>query len=382
MGLAALLGALGCSSDGGSEKVVDAYPNRRPTLQSPGHALGYVANRLSDSVSVLDLDAGQLIGAAPVGRDPVDTDGPWHVVVEPAAGLAFMAYSYPDSNVSPHAASNGNNGRLGYVAAFELSDFAPRGEVRLDVTPADVALSPDGGTLAVSHYDTLKALAGDSPESRRANVAFVAPAELAAGTATPKRVSACAAPSSIVFGKDDSRLFVACTGDDTLSVIDWRQGQVLASVKAGDFPVNKPYGLSKNESADRLLVTNQVANSVVEFSTQDTPELLSIAHVDGVPAFAEFLAGDAEYIVALQNPDGGARIDAASGNVLVSRSYSTTECERPSAPRRLKNGRWFMVCQGSGYTPGGLVELDPNTLAVSNPIALGLLPERIEVVEP
>lgn len=344
--------------------------------------MAYVANRLSDTVSVVDLDAGRLLGAAPVGRDPVDTDGPWHVVVEPAAGLALVAYSYPDSNVSPHAASNGNNGRLGYVAAFELSDFAPLGELRLDVTPADVALSPDGGMLAVSHYDTLKALGADSPEARRANVAFVAPAELAAGTATATRVSACAAPSSIAFGKDDSRLYVACTGDDTLTVIDGRQSRVVASVPAGDFPVNKPYGLSKNDSADRLLVTNQVANSVVLFSTEDPPAQLSVAHLDSVPAFAEFLAGDAEYIVALQNPDGGARVDAASGAVLVSRSYSTNECERPSAPRRLKKDRWFMVCQGSGYTPGKLVELDPSTLAVSNPIDLGLLPERIEVVQP
>lgn len=373
---------LGCSSRSDREEVPDAYPNRRPTLASPGHALAYVANRLSDSISVVDLDAGTLLGNAPVGRDPVDTDGPWHVVVDRNTSHAFVAYSYPDANVSPHASSLGNNGRLGYVAALGLSDFRLLAELRLDVSAADVALSPDGNVLAVAHFDTLKALVESSPEARRAHVAFVSPAALAQGTAMATRVEVCAAPSSIAFGEGGTRLFVACTGDDTLTVIDVRSGSVMSRVVAGQYPVNKPYALALDQAREHLLVSNQVSASAVMFSVEDNPTMLSVAEFDSIPMFADFDADAATYIVALQNPDGAARVDSASGSVQLVKRYSPAECERPSAPRRSSSGRWVLVCQGNGYDSGSLVELDPRSLAVSSPIPLGVLPERVEVLEP
>ncbi|MFZ5895602.1 MAG: YncE family protein [Myxococcota bacterium] len=384
LALAASLVCLGACS-GNAQSVADyegdAYPNRRPKLESPGHVLGYLANRFSDSISVVDLDERRLVGSAPVGRDPVDIDGPRHVVLDRAARLAYVVYSYPNSNISPHASSLGTNGRLGYVAALDLTDLSPLGELRLDVSPGDLALS-GSGRLAISHFDTLKALDTTSIESRRANVALVQPATaLARSQASASRVSVCAVPAAIAFGADGSRLFVACMGEDSLAVVDAETASVIARVPAGDIAVNQPYALVRNMTGDRLLLSNQVAGTVVQFSSDDTPQVLSIARFTEVPFFAEFVS-EREFVVALQNPDGSARVELASGTVLMKKSYSETECVKPTQPRQLADGRLFLICQGDGHSPGALVELDPATLAIQTRIEVGVWPERMEILEP
>lgn len=373
-----------CSGDEGfAEYTGDAYPNRRPTLESPGHALGYMANRGSDTISVVDLDDMKLVGSAPVGRDPVDIDGPRHIIPDRDAGIAYVIYSYPNSNQSPHATSLGSNGRLGYVAALALSDLRPLGELRLDVSPGDLALSSDSGLLGISHFDTLKALGTTPVEERRANVALVSPAQaLADSSASATRVSTCVVPASVVFGKDKSRLFVACMGEDTLVVIDTETGSVLSRVPAGESVVNQPYALSRNASGDRLLLSNRVANTVVLFSADDTPMPLSVATFPlALPYFAEF-SSDSEFVVALQDPDAAARVDLATGTPLVTQSYTESECRHPTQPRKLKNGRLYMVCQGDGHSPGSLAELDPETLTIVTSVEVGVSPERLEVLEP
>jgi YVTN family beta-propeller protein len=373
-----------CSGDAGfSAYEGDAYPNRRPRLEAADHTLAYVANRLSDSVSVVDVDTQKLLGNAPVGRDPVDTDGPRHVVLDPTLGLAYVVYSYPEVIVSPHASSVGSNGRLGYVAALELADLRPLGELRLDVSPAALALTSDGRALAVAHYDTVKALEASPPEALRANVAFVEPARgLTDSTAQAARVSVCAAPAAIAFAKNDTRLFVACSGEDSLVVLDAIEHVVLSRVPTGDGGMNQPYALARDSEGERLLVSNQSARTVVMFSADDTPEALSTATLPGNPSFAEFSEDGSSFVVALQNPDGSARVEAESGTVLASKSYTEEECLHPSQPKRLRDGRWVLICQGDGHARGALVQLNPETLDVIQPVTLGVLPERVELLEP
>ena len=100
-----------------------------------------------------------------------------------------------------------------------------------------------------------------------------------------------------------------------------------------------------------------------------------------VPYHATWV-GEAEYIVALQRPNGAARVDAVSGALLAEASYSTSECENPSEPQLLPDGRLFLICEGDHYARGALVQLDPQTLAMVQRVELGVYPERMAVVLP
>src|SRR3954468_19471090 len=124
--LACTLLVAACGGGGGGTEL-DAYPNRRANFASAGCTLGYVANRESDSVSVLDLDSFDELGQVPVGRDLVDSDGPRHVVVDAEAQELYLVLSYPDSIQSPHAAANSSGPRSGYLVALALDDLRPLG---------------------------------------------------------------------------------------------------------------------------------------------------------------------------------------------------------------------------------------------------------------
>ncbi len=378
--MAAAVSACSNAADTPADYSGVAYPMRGPTFESAGRRLGYVANRDSDTLSVLDLDAMTLLGSVPVGRDPVDIDGPRHVVIDPGQGLAYIALSYPFANESPHALSLGSTPRTGYVQALQLSDLSAVGELRVDVSPSDLALSA-AGVLAVSHYDTFRALQSDSV-ARRANLVFVDPARaIAGGEALAHRVAVCAVPAAMAFNGDGSRVFVACTGEDVLAVVDTARGEVLSRVPAGSSVVNKPYALVGDLERARLLVANQVASTVSVFDMSDTPNLLSTLAIPGVPFFAVW-ASEANVLVPFQNPSGVALLDAASGAVLQTVQYSDDDCMNPVEVSMSRDLRLRLVCEGDHHGPGALVELDPATLAVKSRVSLGVYPERLAIREP
>jgi len=377
--------AAACSSDA---KVTtldyagEAYPNRRPSLESAGRRLGYVANRSSDTVSVIDLDAMSTIGTAPVGRDPVDIDGPRHVVIDAPNELAYVALSYPDSDKGAHAASQGIMQRAGYVEALRLSDLGVEGDLRLDPATSELAFSAARGMLAATHYDVNRATLNTEPEARRATLALVDdPRAIAVGQATARKIALCAVPASLAFNADGSRLFVACVGEDTIVVVDPASGEAVGEAPAGNAAANKPYALVADVARERLLVSNQVPSTLVVFDMADEPKALTTLLVPGKPMFATWLS-DTTVAVPHQQPDGVAVFDIESGESLLDVAYTPEECELPSELTLLGDGRLLAVCEGSHYTPGALVELDAETLAIAARLELGLYPERLTVLEP
>jgi len=379
--------AVGCS---GSTRDADdtgvAFPNRRPTFESAGRRLGYVANRNSDTVSVLDLDAMTLLASVPVGRDPVDIDGPRHVVLDSANGLGYVALSYPFANLSAHAISQGATQRSGYVQALNLFDLSIAGDLRVDPSAADVAFSPVTGKLAVVHDDMFRALQPDVT-ARRANLVWVDPASaIAKGTAEAHRVAVCAVPSAIAFNADGSRAFVACAGEDSIAVVDSASREVLSRVPAGIADVNKLYALVVDGARDRLLVSNQLSLSVSVFDLSDTPHLLATAKRPaesrlGIPMFAVLLS-DTTLAVPFQAQNGAALFDLATGEELLEVVYSEADCTNPAELSVSSDSRLRLVCEGDHYRPGAVVELDPKTLEITSSVAVGLYPERMSILEP
>ena len=373
---------VGCSgsTNTGDEPAV-AFPNRRATFEGAGRRLGYVPNSNSDTVSVIDLDAMTLLASVPVGRDPVDIDGPRHLVFDAENGLGYVALSYPFSNTSAHAIAQGATQRPGYVQALNLRDLSIAGELRVDPSAADVAFSPATGSLAVAHADGNLALQMD-PEARRANLVFVEPASaIAKGTAEARRQLLCAVPSSLAYNADGSRLFVSCTGEDSLVVVDSASETALSQGPPGADSFNKPYGLVVDPVRERLLVSNVVSRSVSVFDLNDTPNLLSSLRVPAVPMFSALLS-DSTLVVPFQSPNGATAFDLTSGKELTSIQYSDEECMNPAEFTVTSDSRLFLVCEGTHYHPGAVVEVDPSTLAVIASIPVELYPERMSILEP
>jgi YVTN family beta-propeller protein len=386
---AVALALFGCASSQGAEPGTEpeangpAFPNRSTRFESRGRPLGYVANRRSDTVSVLDLAAMTKLGEVPVGRDPVDVDGPRHVVADVPANALYLVLSYPLVSDSPHAIANGGGPRDGYLLELALDDLHARGSVRLDPSPTELVLSDDRRLLAVSHQDTVLALKNTPDiESRRATLALVRPtSDMSDSAATLSLVPTCVAPSAVELSSDGTRAYVACTGEDTLVVVDTTQKLVIARVPAGVLTANKPYALTRNAEGTRLALSNQVAQTLVVFGTGDVPVPLATVKVPGVPFFAGF-HGENELLVPLQEPDGVVRVDVTTGAVTAAVTYADDTCQNPSDARYTTDGRVFLVCEGNHYSAGSVVELEPSTLAIRARVDVGVYPDRLAVVEP
>lgn len=381
--LAALTLTLACSSspqDGGSGKP---FPSRRTAFASEGRTLAYVANQSSDTISVLDLDTMSVLGTVPVGADPVEIDGPRGMALDRERGFLYVLFTYPESVPSAHAASVGVKSRLGLVQQLALDDLAPLGEIHVDARAFELALSPERDLIAASHFDQDLGL-NDALEARRANIALIGPPEeIAAGTAgVLSAAKACAVPAQLTFAKDRSRVYVACTGEDSLAVIDTSTGSVLSRVPAGDSSVNKPYAILASADGARIFLGNQLTGQVVAFPAADSPApLFSSPELMGGPYGLGRLGADA-IAVALQNANGAALLDVNTGMLLAQVTFTEEQCLNPTAVQASAAGRLYLVCEGDHYTPGSVVELDAATLAIKGSVKVGLYPDRLLVLDP
>jgi hypothetical protein len=332
---------------------------------------------------VLDLDSMTELAAVPVGRDPVDDDGPRHVLFDRRANALQVLLSYPVVADSPHAMANAGGPRSGYLASFATGDLRPLGELRLEASPSEMAFSADGSALAVVHYDTARALANTTElDARRATLALVTPAALGAD-APPElsTVRVCVAPAAVVFAGEAGLAFIACTGEDSLAAVDTVNRSVLSRVPAGSLPANKPYALTRSPSGETLALSNQVARTVVLFEARATPERLAEVQLAGVPFFAAW-PSETELLVPVQDPSGVVRVDVATAGILQSVTYPADACEKPSDVRIARDGRVFLVCEGDHYRSGAVLRLEPRSLEVLGKARTGVYPDRLELLEP
>ena len=365
----------------------EAYPNRRQKFEKAGRLLGYVANRRSDSVSVLDLDAMTELGRVPIGRDPVDIDGPRRFTIDEEAGLGYVALSYYLSVVSAHAETGAQvTQRLGYVLALDLNDLAQVGERRLEPNAHDIAFNPLTRQLLVSHFDTYRSSVEADPQARKASLDFITPASgIRDGSATLQSLTLCRAPSAVVLNSDGTRAFVACTGDDSIAVVDTATRTALTEFRAGPDNTNQPTALTADPEARRLVVSNQVPRAIVTFSMLEEPAMLTSLYFVGLPGSPTWVS-DTALIVPTQdgqhvNGTTLVEIDGTTASIVREAIYELDRCENPSEVTRSRDGRVFVVCQGSKFNSGAVVSIDPTTLEILGRVEVGVYPEHLAIRE-
>jgi DNA-binding beta-propeller fold protein YncE len=395
--VAALASCASCTRDeGGVQHVFDPYagpapyPDLRPKLTLPDGDFALVPSSGSDTVTLIDLARGKVVGSAPLGRDPVAIDGPHQVVADRARGVAFAVLSYPGSAANAGQHSHGSSNVPGWVQVVALDDLRPVGELRVDPNPGEIALSDDGQRLVVTHFDLTNATnAMLTIDQRRASLAVIDPRTIQPfGTPEPDKLLVCVAPHGVTLSHPDgAKAFVACYGEDVIAIVDLVDvnapvvrvpvaGSVVADPPAGA-PAFGPYAVSLSASGARLAVSNRDAKELrfldVARATMEAPVVTLL----GSPYFSAWSADGTKVFMPMRGLDALAVVDAAKGSVIRTKVFDAAVCAQPlEAIVAADPAVLFLVCEGNVGVPGAILTLDATTLDVRARAEVGASPGR------
>ncbi|WP_262041035.1 IPT/TIG domain-containing protein [Streptomyces sp. Isolate_219] len=237
---------------------------------SPDGARAYVANRGSDTVSVIDTVTDTVTATIPTGA------GPSFVGISPDGTRGYVTVADD-----------------GLVSVVDTATNAIVANVPVGEGPTMAAVTPDGTRVYVTQQ------AGTT----------VSVIDAATNTVTDT-VPVGAGGTGVVITPDGTRAYVACFSG-SVSVIDTATNTVTTTITAGDVPIL----LALTPDGARLYVTNAGSSTV---SVVDTATNAVIATV-GVSAQPRFLAvspDGAHVYVANSLPDTVSVIDTATHTVV------------------------------------------------------------------
>ncbi len=369
----------------------EVFPSKRALLPTVPGDLGLVSNAGDDTVTAIDLGSGKVLTTVPVGRDPVDLDGPHHIAIDRRRGFAYIALSFPQagSALGPHAA-HGGSARLGWVQKLRLSDLAIVGEAIVESNPGDIVLSQDGTRLVVSHFDLARAQRADAGADTRASLIIIDPLTL--GTPDQKegvRIPVCAAPHGVLLSPPRGQeAFLACYGDDEVAVLNLDTPSAAAKrIKvspdgrsAPTPPAFGPYALGASPSFGSIAVANTESKDVRFFDPRAQTMTGMAISTEGAPFFPIFSADESKLYIPTQLPDGVLVVDPKTGTTLRQRRFSEGECRRPhEIVRGADKSVVYLVCEGDQVSPSVVLSLDADTLATKLSLPVGVYPDRMVI---
>jgi hypothetical protein len=165
-----------------------------------------------DTLSVLDPALPGPARRLVVGFNPVELEGPHHIAADPTGKYVYvnLSLSVSTSGSGPHGA-HGLGDQPGYVLKLDVATGREVGRARVDANPGDNTLSPDGGTLFVTHYNQIgwRSMKADS------NLVVLDTATMT----VRQRRALCPAAHGVRLSADGRTLFATCAADE-LAVVD------------------------------------------------------------------------------------------------------------------------------------------------------------------
>lgn len=368
------------------------YPDTRPKLVLPAGEVGFVTNSYSDTVDVFRMEPLERIASYPVGRIPLDVDGPHHLAIDKPGGAIYVALSYPQvfATGGPHAA-HGSSQRAGYVQKLALSDMRELGTaVRVDENPGDITISDDGRRVVVSHFDLSRATSKALPPQERKSTLITIDTSKSfatAGSSVPK-LRVCRAAHGVVLSPGTGQYaYVACYADDAIAKVNLDTREVSLqplgpSINEGDAPVIGPYSVALSPSATKLAIGSTDGKDV---RIMDVATFVFVGTPIPTPGAAYFPAwskDETQLFVPTQSPDTLQRIDMSKGQVAAQVAFTKEQCEKPHEVRVSKDGtRAWVVCEGNHASAGSIVTVDTATMTIVARQPTGLYPDRIVILE-
>jgi DNA-binding beta-propeller fold protein YncE len=376
-----------------------AFPDERPAIVLPAGAVGFVSNSYSDSLTILDPAAGpapnslKSLATVGVGRDPVAVDGPHHLAVDRRngnGGYVYIALSYPSDTLTlgPHA-GHGASTRLGWLQVLALPTLAPVFAGYMDENPGDIVLSADRTRIAVSHFNLTKALDPKAAAADRIGRLYVYDTSTIQGGGPggdPKKIPVCRAPHGVTLDSGGRTAWVACYGEDALAVVDIDAGTVKATLPfvaaPTDTPTVGPYALVSSTAGTALAVGTTESAELRVVEKGSLKERFPAVKLPGAVYFPAWSMDDTRIYAPTQKPDTLQVLDSATGALRGGRAFADGECIRPHEVRLSPDGRSLLVvCEGDHKTPGAIVALDRDTLALQQSLPVGLYPDRLTLAE-
>jgi DNA-binding beta-propeller fold protein YncE len=366
------------------------WPDRTAPIVGSG-PLGYVTNDGEDTVSVIELTTFREIARRPVGLDPVSPEAPHHLAVDPVSGFVWVGLAE-----NAFAAGGGLHGSHGagvlpsYVQRLDIHDLVADAFVHVDPNLGDIVLGASDHVIT-THFDLSTALAV---------AAMGAPVEQGYGalyvldgvSMQPlSRIDVCTAPHGAAITHDGNLALIACYGDDAVAFVDLSvtPPNVLARVPVGPMPGNVaavrygPYAIAFSPDESFAFVGVLDGTAVRRIDVHARTEVTADAVVlDGKAFFGAFDPTGARYWVPTQARDSLTRIDVAMAVADLRHPFLPADCLSPHEADYVASlHRVFVVCEGDHTTPGSIVSLDPDTLAMIDRIEVGVYPDVMRVVE-
>lgn len=394
--IAVLCLALGCAG----ERVVYDTPDGaawrpgRAQWSSPdaGAPVAFVTNSRGNSVSILDLTARRVLTTVPVPVVPLAENGPHHLAVDVARGVIYTPLSMPApvNAPGPHG-EHGNAFVNGVFVKRDLYTLRLLGQVEVDPNPGDMILSHDRRRAYVSHYDMARALAnvGHRP-AQLSNIVEIDVERMA----VLRRIPTCVAAHGMALSADNRTLYIACTGDDALGVIDLsaspagvRLVQLTeGAMPAGGAPTFAPYSLALSPDGRRVWVglSANLNRVLLAYDTArgafDGTRILR--QFPGYPWFPGFSADGSTLLVPTQNQGAVVMLrDDPAPRVLTTRTFADGECVLPHQVSLGPDGLYYLVCEGvfssQRQVPGTVLALHPDDLRTVARYDVGYVPDAI-----
>jgi DNA-binding beta-propeller fold protein YncE len=277
--------------------------------------------------------------------------------------------------ITPPSAGPATTITAPFIDVSGLTDRAPLAGFNsglAPVYPAGLAISPDGQTLFTANRD--------SPGARRLlTSAHQVDLRREGGSQLIYPYAVVVAPPPA--GSEVSKVYVSCWNDATVAVIDPRgAGEILARI-----PVERhPTAMILNDAATRLFVANSNADSV---SVIDTDADREIERLD-VRLTEHALIGGSPEGLAL-GPDGRSRRESAPTRAVVGLSAATSGQSQPLGGLQAEDGEEGAQSPErslvKGFIPAGrypsAVAVAGNTLFVGNGKGTGVEPSSLVVTQ-
>lgn len=346
--------------------------------------------------SLDSLDSPKLYGLAAVGKNPIEGEGPHHLVA--SSDGRFIYYNLSNYVLSggsgPHG-SHGTGSVPGYLVKLDVKSNLPVAEVLVDRSPGDVIASADGRLLFVSHYDLGRLqsqLMRGAPEAEGYSSVFIIDADsLAVLSQTP----VCPTGHGQGLSPDGKLLYLTCTQSDELAVLevsDARRPRILAKVKVGPAPgplgnpAYAPYALAVHPSGT-VWISNNASKDVRAFDPATLRmDPRAVVSVGGVAMFADYSFDGKWLYVPHQGDDRVTAIELATLRTAVL-PLPADACLSAHALRVLPGppAGAVVVCEGDHLLRKGTlvyIDLPPDLTgwSVRGHVEVGLFPDGVTLL--
>ncbi|WP_227271962.1 YVTN family beta-propeller repeat protein [Roseobacter weihaiensis] len=291
--------------------------------------VAYITCQNGDALSVIDLAAGTEIDRWPVPGKPagvavshggvftVSADSKTLRKHDPHSGAIIKSTTLDGGPIGvAHDAARGQlfvsdwyNAR---IWVLDDSRLATRDELTVGAAPAGLAISEDGRFVASADRDADQVSIFDADTldlrhrvdvgTRPFGLRFAPDGRLfvgnvgsndltvidAAGGGVQATVPVGERPYGVAFAK--GRAFVTNQYEDSVSVIDLKTLEPVATLTTGEYPE----GIDTSSDGTRIVVANWFDNSITIFDAEALSVLNEIDTCDGPRAFGVFLMGDSE----------------------------------------------------------------------------------------